>query len=166
MTSRIAIISDTHDNSAPVRRAVSMIKEMNPYAVLHCGDITSPATLELFAGLPLLAVFGNCDRDRNLLQEKAKELRMEPIEDERELQVKGATIYVCHGHHGHLIQEMALSGVYDYVFHGHTHVHDSDIIGTTRIVNPGALSKAERYTFATLDLPDGTLTIHRVDHEE
>jgi predicted phosphodiesterase len=58
---------------------------------------------------------------------------------------------------------MALSGRYDYLFHGHTHVQDSNTIGSTRVINPGALSKAARYTFATLDLPDAVLTIHPVE---
>jgi uncharacterized protein len=165
MSTRIAIVSDTHDNLDIVRHAVSLIKELNPIAVIHCGDITTPATLQLFEGLPLLAVFGNCDAERHLLQQTAKELGMEPITDEREIQIKGNSMYVCHGHRGHIIQEMALSGLYQYVFHGHTHVQDSDTIGSTRIINPGALSNAERYSFATLDLPEGNLTIHQVEKD-
>lgn len=163
MSTRIAIVSDTHDNYEVIKKAVSLISEMNPSAIIHCGDITSSETLELFCGLPLLAVFGNCDRDRDYLQRSAAHFGFEPIEDEREIHLKGASIYVCHGHRGHLIQEMALSGRYDYLFHGHTHIQDSDTIGSTRVINPGALSKAERYTFATLDLPEGLLTIHPVD---
>lgn len=166
MSTRIAIISDTHDNLAVVRQAVTHITAMNPSAVIHCGDITTPATLELFEGLPLLAVFGNCDRDRALLQDTATRLGFAPIEDEREIQIKGVSIYVCHGHRSHLIQEMALTGVYQYLFHGHTHIQDSDTIGSSRVINPGALSNAAQYTFPTLDLPEGTLMVHSVEAGE
>jgi putative phosphoesterase len=163
MFTRIAIVSDTHDNREVVRKAVSLISEMNPSIIIHCGDITSAETLELFCGLPLLAVFGNCDWDRDMLQKAAGHFGFEAIEDQREIHLNGTSIYVCHGHRGHLIQEMALSGRYDYLFHGHTHVQDSNTIGSTRVINPGALSKAARYTFATLDLPDVVLTIHPVE---
>ena len=39
----------------------------------------------------------------------------------------------------------------DYLLHGHTHETRDERVGRTRVVNPGALSRAARYTCALLD---------------
>jgi hypothetical protein len=47
--------------------------------------------------------------------------------------------------------------MYDYLFHGHTHVVRDDRIGKLRIINPGALYRASRKTVALLNLTDDRL---------
>jgi predicted phosphodiesterase len=41
----------------------------------------------------------------------------------------------------------------DYLLHGHSHEVRDERVGRTRIINPGALCRAARYTAAILD-PD------------
>ena len=46
----------------------------------------------------------------------------------------------------------------DYVLHGHTHIAADTCIGSARVINPGALQRAARYTVALLDLEVDELT--------
>jgi predicted phosphodiesterase len=47
--------------------------------------------------------------------------------------------------------EQALRDGADYLLHGHTHELRDERIGRTRMINPGALFRAARYTAALLD---------------
>jgi predicted phosphodiesterase len=47
--------------------------------------------------------------------------------------------------------EQALASGADYLLHGHTHVTRDERVGKTRLINPGALFRAARYTAAVLD---------------
>ena len=42
----------------------------------------------------------------------------------------------------------------DFLLHGHTHTVQDERVGRTRVINPGALHRASRYTCALLD-PSG-----------
>ena len=148
----LCLISDTHENIPVIRKAVEKIKILNPELVIHCGDIVSPPILEEFRGLPMRFVLGNNDGEVEGLNKKAAELGFGEINTELELIINDNRIYVYHGTKLHVIDEMAGAQLYDYVIHGHTHHTRNEIFGRTRIINPGALFQANRYTFATLDL--------------
>ncbi|MBI4837164.1 MAG: metallophosphoesterase family protein [Candidatus Portnoybacteria bacterium] len=66
---RIAIISDTHDNLATLKKAVDWINKNGIEQIIHCGDIASFETLrtlsESFDG-KIQLVFGNMDDDYSL----------------------------------------------------------------------------------------------------
>ena len=55
---KIAIISDTHDNLANFKKAISLIKKEKIKILIHCGDIFEPETikeaLKDFPGKPIL----------------------------------------------------------------------------------------------------------------
>jgi predicted phosphodiesterase len=62
----------------------------------------------------------------------------------------GRKLAFTHGHLPRLVQEAMQTGA-DYLLHGHTHeVRDERICGV-RVINPGALFRAARYTAALLD---------------
>jgi hypothetical protein len=56
----------------------------------------------------------------------------------------------------------ALAQGVDYLCHGHTHVVRDERIGQTRVINPGALFRAARYTVALLDMAADRLEIVQV----
>lgn len=147
----LCIVSDTHDNEEAIARAVPLIKAYEPGLVLHCGDIVSPDTLRLFAGLPMKMILGNNETDTIGLNRESKRLGFGPLEDELELSISDRRFYLYHGTRESIIDEMAGAQLYDYVLHGHTHVIRDERLGRTRIINPGALFRARRYTFAVLD---------------
>ena len=43
---KIAIISDTHDNLANLKKAIDWIKKEKIKIVIHCGDIFKPETIK------------------------------------------------------------------------------------------------------------------------
>ena len=58
----IGVVSDTHGNVANSQAAVRLLESLVS-AVLHCGDIGSPAIPPLFAQWPTHFVLGNVDHD-------------------------------------------------------------------------------------------------------
>ena len=51
----------------------------------------------------------------------------------------------------------------DYILHGHTHCKRDERIGRCRVINPGALHRANPKSVATLDTASDTLTFHDID---
>ncbi len=70
---RIGVVSDTHDNLANVARIVELFDAAGVERVVHTGDITRAATLEILARLraPLVGVYGNNDKEREALETAA-----------------------------------------------------------------------------------------------
>jgi predicted phosphodiesterase len=58
---KIGVVSDSHDDSRRLAAAVAQAREWGAQAILHCGDIIGPNTLNeaLALGLPVHAVHGN-----------------------------------------------------------------------------------------------------------
>ena len=157
MMSRICIISDTHDNILSIRRALNLMASNPPSLVVHCGDISSAAALAEFAGLPMRLVFGNCDHDRRSLNREAAKLGFEEIADILRFTQSGSKFFVSHGSDSSILREAVRSGEYDFVLTGHSHERCDMLEGGTRIINPGALYRAAAYSYAELDLRDGSL---------
>ncbi len=157
--STICILSDTHDNTDITKNAVEQIKALSPLCVFHCGDITTPDTLSLFEGLPLKAVFGNCDWDTSALLEACSTYGLDPIEHTQEGTIEGKRIFCAHGDRPNVLLHAIASESFDYVFHGHTHVYSDSFEEKTRVINPGALFRAERYTFVAIDLESDSLEL-------
>ncbi|MBN2458990.1 YfcE family phosphodiesterase [Candidatus Woesearchaeota archaeon] len=135
----IGIISDTHDNIINIKKAVEIFKKNKVDFVIHAGDVVAPATVKFFEGLSMKFVFGNCDGDRAVIEEKCKEFGFEHHGRIMELKVKGKTIGVFHGD-DILINHKMLDKGYDFFIHGHTHVPEDRMAGKdskTRILCPG-----------------------------
>ncbi len=132
---RIGVVSDTHNNLPNVRRIVELFNEANVDRVVHTGDITKPATLDLLAGLtaPLVGVFGNND-ERESLSETAGRLGIELAEPPLELRWAGRNLLVVH-------DPLELEGVdaaaYDVILYGHVHRQVIDYADGRLTFNPG-----------------------------
>ena len=50
----------------------------------------------------------------------------------------------------------------DYIFHGHSHQIRDEQLDGVRIINPGALCRANPKTVATLDTETDQLTFHKI----
>ena len=155
MNTLVGIVSDTHEDVRMIIKAVKLFKERSPSIVIHCGDIISPPVLERFAGLPLRLVFGNNDGERSGLKKKCEELGFLEIDDTLTFEHAGKKFFVNHGTSPRVINEAVAMQAYDYVLHGHTHVPRDEVVGGTRIINPGALFSADTYTIAFLEPETG-----------
>ena len=136
----IGIISDTHDNVPLILKAVELFKKNQVEFVIHCGDVVAPGTVKFFAGLKMKFIFGNCDGDRTLIEEKVKEQGWEHHGRVMELKLKAKdadkTIGVVHGDNL-LINDKMMSKGFDYFIHGHTHQPEDKKQGKTRVLCPG-----------------------------
>jgi putative phosphoesterase len=157
MTNLIGIVSDTHEDVRMIRRAVKIFKERSPQLVIHCGDIISPPVLEHFAGLPMKLVFGNNDGERSGLKKTCEELGFDEIDDTLNFEYEGKSFFVNHGTRSRVIDEAVSIQQYDYVLHGHTHLQRDEMVGRTKIINPGALFSADMYSIAFLTPETGAV---------
>lgn len=133
----IGIMSDTHDNLVPTRKAIELFNNREVEFVIHAGDYTSPFTLKLFRDLncKFAGIFGNNDGDKLLLQERAEgNIHNQPYI----FTLNGRKIVVMHEHH--VAEALADSGHFDLVVYGHTHKADVRKIKKTLLVNPGEVS--------------------------
>ena len=56
---KIGILSDTHNNVNNLQRALAFFHREGIQTLIHCGDITSPATAVHLKGFTLIYVHGN-----------------------------------------------------------------------------------------------------------
>jgi putative phosphoesterase len=130
----VGIMSDTHDNLVPARKAIELFNERKVQYVIHAGDYTSPFTLKLFKDLncKYVGIFGNNDGDKLLLLARSEgNIHYQPYI----FTLNDRKIIVMHEHH--IINALADSGHFDLIVYGHTHKPDIRKVNETLIVNPG-----------------------------
>jgi hypothetical protein len=158
---KIGILSDSHGRADTTRAAVAALRARGASLLLHLGDIGSEAVLDELAGLEARIIFGNCDDARQLARHAAR-LGLADDSPAGRMTVDGSTIAYMHGHLAGPI-ESALRDEVSFLLHGHTHEVRDERIGPTRIINPGALQRASRYTAALLDPSRDTVQFIVID---
>jgi hypothetical protein len=136
-----------------------MFESLDVERVLHCGDIGSPAVVELFAPWPTDFVFGNCDTDQRVLRSAIERAGQTCHGEFGDLQIEGVRIALLHSHDRRLFSASVGSGRYGTICYGHTHVAAIERRGETLLVNPGAIYRAQPHSVAVLELPQNTATI-------
>lgn len=157
----IGILSDSHGRTAMTARAVAALRERGADLLLHLGDIETHAVLDELAGHPVRLVFGNCDWDATDLSRYARHLDLTVDHPVGQIVVGERRIVFTHGHLEKPMHQALHEGA-DYLLHGHTHEVRDERVGRTRIINPGALFRAPRYTVALLDPRRDSLDIIEV----
>lgn len=149
---RIAVVSDTHGHLASTSAAVRLIAKQDVSAVLHCGDIGSPAVVPLFAGWPAHFVFGNVDDNEGELAEAIELANQTCHARFGNVELTGRKIAFLHSDDYELFDEVVNSGKWNLVCYGHTHLAEQHRVGSTLVLNPGALFRANPRTIAIVDL--------------
>lgn len=135
---KIAVITDTHDNAKVVEKAVELFTEQAVEVILHAGDITSPSTVRALGrvkGAKLLAVYGNCDCDRQALEEVITSLGGSIHAGVYEGSVDGRELLMTHDPQKFGVRLRNTAA--ELVVYGHTHLQDIRKDGRTLVVNPG-----------------------------
>jgi len=154
---RIAIISDTHNQSIPVADALTIMEESAVELIMHCGDICDAATVRLFPAHTHF-VFGNCDYARNEIAKAVAEIGAMVHGAWGQLEIAGCSLAFTHGDDYQRLHELEHADAFDFLFHGHTHIAKEHRTGKTRVINPGAFQRVATRTFLLLDLPNGETT--------
>ena len=143
---KICILSDSHDNRELLAAAVHAAKAAGAEAVLHCGDVVAPSTLEVIkpCGLPVHVIHGNNTGDlytMALVASKPSSL-VHYYGQDAGLKLAGRRIFMVH--YPHYAEAMAKTGDWDLVCCGHDHVADIRPVGNlsggeTVLANPGTV---------------------------
>ena len=143
------------------------------------------ATVRLFSALSTHYVLGNWDgdwitgvnsgwappapdgrkRDASRLRRAIEEASAKLHEPWGDLELGGRHIAWIHGNDRPLLKELEQSDCYDYLFYGHTHVAEQHLVGSTLVLNPGALFRATPHMLATVEVPDLTVNHVQVPNE-
>ena len=156
---RLAIVSDTHGHVENTRQAVRMLESLEVERLLHCGDIGTPEVIEQLAAWQCDYVLGNCDYDRESLQKAIDDAGQTLHGQFGDLVIAGCKIALLHSHDRQKFREVTCSGNYDLVCYGHSHLASIDRQGSTMVLNPGALYRANPHSIAVVDLPALEATI-------
>jgi uncharacterized protein len=156
---KLGILSDSHNNLTNLQAALKVFRQEGVTRLVHCGDLTSAETAAAMGEFQIIHTLGNGDYASGEIRQAL--LNLNPQNYSGDLftgEVDGVAIAVTHGHHSGLIAKLAQSGLYRYVFYGHSHRKRDELTGTTRLINPGALGglKAEDRSACILDLLTGT----------
>ena len=146
----LGILSDSHGRADTTRAAVRLLVDHGANLLIHLGDIESDRVIDELIGHNARIVFGNCDWNADDLAHYARHVGVGVDDLAGMIEVGGRRIAFTHGHYSDLMKR-ALADNVDYLLHGHTHEVRDERVGRTRIINPGALFRAARYTAAVLD---------------
>ena len=159
---RVGIMSDSHGDVIATRMAVELLTEQGAEHFFHCGDLCGDDVLAELAGLPCTFVWGNCDDPSPLAKKFVESLGLSWPREPVRVELAGKRIAVYHGHERGFDWAIEEDGL-DYLFHGHTHQRADHRIGHCRVINPGALYRANPRTCACLDLEFDQLEFHLIE---
>jgi putative phosphoesterase len=136
---RLAILSDIHDNIWKLEAALPHLAGVE--AVLFCGDLCSPFTLDRLArgsaGRPVHVVWGNNEGDVRLMVKLIAATGNVTLHGQlAELEFDGLRVAV--NHYPEIARRLAESGAYDLVCYGHDHTaHEERLSNGATLLNPG-----------------------------
>ena len=58
---KLGLLSDTHNDTGNLQKAVSIFNDYEIDLLIHCGDVTSIKLLQWLKALPMILTFGNGD---------------------------------------------------------------------------------------------------------
>lgn len=162
---KIGILSDTHDNENNLRAVLDVYRQQGISRLIHLGDMTSPPTAQLLDGFEMIYLTGNMDRDPVGLQNTILDLHPNNrIVESFTGELEGVSIAAVHGHLDPSVEHLARTGKYKFVLCGHTHRRRDEMLGNSRIINPGALGGVEwqSRSYCMLDLATQEIEIHEI----
>jgi putative phosphoesterase len=162
---RVGVLSDTHLSGIDATFAQHVDQAFSDCnAVIHAGDLTSRAILEIFGDRAVYAVHGNmCGYETR-----------SALPEELEFTIEGYRFGLYHGDGiGYDMETELISrfGEADCIIFGHTHRPLVQRFGSVLLINPGTFRSTGRYgssgTFAILTIDDAGLSaaIHRLPPE-
>lgn len=167
---KICIVSDSHDNRPLLLAAVQQAQQWGAEAVIHCGDVVAPSTLNILQplGLPVHVIHGNNTGDLYMMARiSAKEDSViQFYGQDAGINLAGQRIFIVH--YPHYARAMATTGEWDIVCCGHDHRANISSIKnmnneTTLLVNPGTSAGiGAKPTFIMADLASMEFEIHDI----
>src|SRR5688572_27808371 len=117
----LGIISDTHGHVRNTVDAVDRLRAAKVEQVIHCGDIGSPAIVDLLKEWPTHYVLGNVDHDIDELQAAITSAAHTFYERFGILELAEKRIAFLHGDDSRRWHAAVNDGTWDLLCYGHTH---------------------------------------------
>ncbi len=161
---KIAIISDTHDNSPAVVWIIEYLNKNEIKTALHAGDLINPTLLlrikDHYLG-HFHFVMGNNDGEKIILAQIASSNENITCHNrEMDLEIEGKKFYM--NHYSYIAESIAQSGDYHISIGGHDHQQRTKKYDNTLFINPGNTVTKDKWllnpkaesqsTFVLLDL--------------
>lgn len=137
----IIVLSDTHNYSKLSKKLVSMYKNDNVEAIIHCGDVTDFSLFGLYTKLTSNIYFVKGNNDRldidtvKILKDNGVLFSIQPFE----FYIENYGYFVIM-HKPYFIEEYQRKKHIDYILYGDTHMPFNAVKNNTRIINPGSFS--------------------------
>jgi putative phosphoesterase len=154
---KVGIITDTHDLHDILQKAIEVFTEHRVDCILHAGDITSPSSAHVLASIDharFIAVYGNCDFDKSSLEGVVRGQQGEIHTGNYKGNIADKKLLMVHD--PQVLGDMPVSGDFDLIVYGHTHVQDIHRQGNTLIINPGqswaVILDLDSMDYETIDL--------------
>ena len=163
---KIAILSDSHDNIWMLERTLTQVHANGADVLLHCGDLCAPFIVnqlaEAFAG-PIHIIFGNNDGDGRLLHTLAATHNHVILYGiYAELTIANRQIALIH--YPEPARRIAQSGHFDLVCYGHDHIKHHELIGDCHLVNPGeVMGRLGEATWGLYDCTTGSYELQVIE---
>ncbi len=152
----IAIISDSHDNLANLKKAAYLIHESRIKTIIHCGDVCGNESLKILQQISKTKIYltlGNAD---NINMGGRKSTKV--YQGFGKKKIGNRKIAFCH--FPEIARELALENIYDIVFYGHSHKPWEETVNKTKLVNPGNLAGIfYQASFATYNTANNELKL-------
>jgi len=135
---KVGVISDTHDRIDLTKKVIKKLEDADCTALIHCGDFCAPfiiKELSEFKG-DVYCCFGNTD-DKFSSTRMADKLGVNLLGEIGEIELDGKKIFF--NHFPNISRAFAMTGDYDIVFYGHTHIKHKEIIRDVPLVCPGSI---------------------------
>ncbi len=155
---KIGLFSDTHNRLPHLQAALTIFHAESITTLFHCGDLSTPETAASLGGFRVIHVTGNSDYLSGEIRRVLLDLNPLSSSGSQFIGlIDGVSIAATHGDKHPKPEELASSGRYQYVFCGHSHRRRNELVGSTLILNPGALGgrKPEDRSACILDLATG-----------
>jgi putative phosphoesterase len=168
---KICIVSDSHDHRPLLEAACCAAKAKGAEAILHCGDVVAPSTLNVLQplDLPIHVIHGNNSGDLYMMSRIASKpgSGINFYGQDAGIKLAGKRIFLVH--YPHYARAMATTGDWDLVCCGHDHTAQIEHIehikgGVTQVVNPGTVGGvAAPATYVLGDLETMSFEVYEVE---
>ena len=150
---KIAVISDTHDNTPAIVWIIEYLNKNKIKIAFHAGDMINPSILYRFRDHyhgHLHFVFGNNDGERAMAEKRsnsADNLTCHLLE--MRLNLDGKKIFM--NHYSSISETVAKSGEFDLCIGGHDHLYRTKTYNNSIFVNPGNTVTKDKWLPHTQD---------------
>ncbi len=155
---KVGVVADTYDNREGLRQLLDRFLVGGARWLFHCGGLGSASLVDLLKPWQLYIVAGEKERDRAAIEAALQKARLQAtLPTSLTTANAGFRIALCRGDDMPLVNRWAKSGEFDYIFYGHSLRRSDNLVGKTRVINPGALGgpRYQSRSGCLLDLASG-----------